>query len=54
MWPAQQGNVSFRTVLHVGEEGVHVEGRMLDVMLERFAALARILNVAGGKPFVAA
>jgi len=31
-----------------------VEGRVLDVMLERFAALARILNVAGRKPFVAA
>ena len=51
MWLAQQGNVWLRTVLHVGEEGLPVEGRVLDVMLESFAALVRILDVTGRKSF---
>ena len=45
MWLAQQGNVWFRTVPHVGEEGLHVEGRVLDVMLESFAAPAHKRDV---------
>ena len=44
MWLAQRGNVWLRTVRHVGEEGLHVEGCVLDVMLESFAALAHILG----------
>ena len=51
MWVAQEGNVLLRTVLHVGGERLHVEGRVLDVMLESFAALARILDITGRKSF---
>ena len=41
-------------MLHVAEKGLHVEGRVLDVMLESFAALAHILDVTCGKSFVLA
>ena len=41
-------------VLHVGEEGLHVEGRVLDVMLENFAAPARKLDVTCRKSFLLA
>ena len=41
-------------MLHVGEEGLHVEGRVLDVMLENFAAPARKLDVTCRKSFLLA
>ena len=40
-------------MLHVGEEGLHVEGRVLDVMLESFAAPADILEAITAVPAAA-
>ena len=49
MWLAQQGNVWLRRMLHVGEEGLHVKGRVLDVALLhlRIYLMLRVGNLFG-------